>query len=82
MTELASKKRTVQLIIWPSEKHTPFDPPTVGILQTVDVTFVDGQWQLSGEEGDGPTWHGTGDSLNGAILDWLAARLGLKDADG
>jgi hypothetical protein len=74
------EKRTIRFTVWPSEKSDIFDTPTIGILQVVDVDFVAGRWQVTGGNEGGPTWRGEdGDDLTAAILDWLAARLGLKE---
>jgi hypothetical protein len=69
--------KTVELNIWDGEKHDEHDMPSVGILQTLDVEFVDGEWRVTGEEG-GTTWHGRGENQHEAVLNWLADRLGLR----
>lgn len=54
--------------------------PVVGILQTLDIEFAGGGWLVTGEEG-GTMWHGRGENQHGAVLDWLASRLGLAGDD-
>jgi hypothetical protein len=55
-----------------------------GQYQDVNLTLsvttamqADGRWSV--ESTDDGRWHGTGDTLKGAILDLLAHRLGLKE---
>ena len=51
----------------------------VGILQGLDLAFEDGRWHVSSTpEGMSRIFHGHGDHMDEAVLDWLADRLDLK----
>lgn len=69
-----------------------FTMPQVGLMPTLEIDFVDGQWHVQnvpvnsgGYEcaPDDPAashiWKGKSDDRDGAILDWLADRLGLRE---
>lgn len=50
--------------------------PEVGVLMQVDVTWADGAWHVRGQQSDA-SWTATGETQDGAILNLIAARLGL-----
>lgn len=49
-----------------------------GITANLDADLRAGVWVVTGTEYDS-TWTGYGDTLQAAMLDWLAHRLGLKE---
>jgi len=46
------------------------------ISETLGLAWEEGHWVVYSEE-IGPQWRGRGESYQGAILNYLAARLGL-----
>ena len=49
----------------------------VAICETVGLAWEEGHWAIYSPK-IGPQWRGRGDSVNGAVLDYLSARLGLN----
>lgn len=58
--------------------HLPSETMRTGILETLHVNFVNGQWEVTNPEAK-PEWNWVGRSewQHHAILDYLRARLGI-----
>jgi hypothetical protein len=50
----------------------------VAICEKLELVWEYGQWAVYSDE-MGPQWRGHGDSYQGAILSYLAERLGLRE---
>ena len=62
------------------EQPDRFAMPQIGILETLRVNFVDGQWEVTSTETDAsPNWIGRSESRQGAILNYLKTRLGVYE---
>lgn len=75
---------TVNFRMWEGDITPAFLHPVakVGLFEVLRVTFADGQWEVTSTAPDAsPNWIGRSESRQGAILNYLKARLGLYETE-
>ena len=73
---------TIQYDVWNEDvtERSPLPMPNVGLFEVLSVEMIDGIWEVRSTRPEDPkAWIGRGENRQGAILDYLKARLGLRE---